>query len=560
MSQLWQGTWRTRFRIASGLVLFAYAFLHFLNIGLGLISAELQQSAQDLRLLLTRSLPGTVLLYGALIGHSALALLDLATTGSLRMSPTKLLQYALGLAIPVFLLPHIVYTRLAHEVFDVQDKMALLQFLLWDTRDGWKQSLLLLIVWVHGCIGLHLWLRGLAWWRAGLPWLAGFAALVPSFALVGFLTQGRALKTIVNDPDAWVDFTILVNWPTREIFSELYGIREEALTGFLVMLALCSGIYLVRRVIAARSSVRVCYGDGPEISARKGMTLLEMSRAAGVPHTSLCGGKGRCTTCRVIVDKGEETLDPPGIAERSSLERVNAPEHTRLACMIRPTAPLTVYRVFQSDGRRRRAHASQGMERQLAILFLDMRGFTGRTTGQLPYDVVFLLNRFFDAIVPAITQAGGRVDKYMGDGLLAIFETADASSSARAALAAANGIGEALDKFNDDLVREGDVAVRIGIGLHLGDVVLGEIGAAGNAPRTIIGDSVNTASRLESHTKELGVDLLISEPLLHAAHVETQNLDLSPLRLRGLQDVVRAWAVKDARSLSTRLAEIQSHS
>ncbi|MCV6584382.1 MAG: adenylate/guanylate cyclase domain-containing protein [Marinibacterium sp.] len=556
MSQLWQGTWATRLRIASGLVLFAYVLLHFLNIGLGLFSADLQQGAQDLRLLLTRSGLGSLLLYAALLGHSGLALYELATRRSLAMPPDKLLQYVLGLSIPILLLPHLIYTRLAHERLGVDDSMALLQFLLWDSADGWKQSLLLLIVWVHGCIGLHLWLRSQGWWRRMLPTLIGLATLIPGFALAGFLTQGRQIKPVAQDPDRFAAFLQMVNWPDQAGLRMLATLRGDLTTGFLIVLAGCAGIFALRRILSARRSVPIRYVDGPKVSARKGLTLLEMSQAAGVSHTSLCGGRGRCTTCRVVVEDGADTLDPPGQAERRSLDRVNAPDGTRLACMIRPTQPLSVHRVFRADGKRRRAHASQGTERQLAILFLDMRGFTGRTTGQLPYDVVFLLNRFFDAIVPAITNAGGRVDKYMGDGLLAVFETADAESSARAALDAATGIGEALVRFNEDLAREGDAPVRLGIGLHLGDVVLGEIGAAGNAPRTIIGDSVNTASRLESHTKEMGVELLVSEPLLRAAQVDTQTLRLEPLQLRGLRETTHAWAVSEARSLSEQLAEI----
>ena len=308
-------------------------------------------------------------------------------------------------------------------------------------------------------------------------------------------------------------------------------------------LALAALGYATRKLFSGRKLVRISYVDGPEILSPRGPTLLEMSRAAGVPHTSLCGGRGRCTTCRVIVEAGVDQLHPPSAAELRSLQSVNAPPNARLACQIRPVSPATVFRVFQADGRRGRAHSSLGLEQRLAILFLDMRGFTARTTGQLPYDVVFLLNRFFDAIVPAITSSGGTVDKYLGDGLLAVFEAPDAISSAQAALQAAQGIGGALDRFNERLIEEGAAPVRIGIGLHLGDVVIGEIGALGNAPRTLIGDTVNTASRLEGQTKELGVQILASEALLEAAGYNCDDLELVSLDLRGLTRPLRALAL-----------------
>ena len=184
-----------------------------------------------------------------------------------------------------------------------------------------------------------------------------------------------------------------------------------------------------------------------------------------------------------------------------------------------------------------------------------MRGFTSRTAGQLPYDVVFLLNRFFDAIVPAIRTSGGTVDKYLGDGLLAVFEDRNPEASARAGLRAVRGISEALAEFHTRLRMEGAPEVAIGVGLHLGTVVLGEIGARGAAPRTIIGDTVNTASRLEARTKELGVQALISEPVLRAAGVEAGGLSLQSLELRGVAEPLRALLMKDGREVHHLLAE-----
>ena len=274
-----------------------------------------------------------------------------------------------------------------------------------------------------------------------------------------------------------------------------------------------------------------------------------MARAEGIPHTALCGGRGRCTTCRVMVDQGAGDLPPPSEAERKALRAVDAPVGARLACQLRPISNVTITRVFRPDGRQDRAHASQGEERELAILFLDMRGFTARTTGQLPYDIVFLLNRFFDAIVPAVLKEGGTIDKYLGDGLLAVFERPDAMQSAQSALKAAQGIGHALQEFNEALAREKSAPVKIGIGLHLGQIVLGEIGAKDLAPRTIIGDAVNAASRLEAQTKEQGVEALVSLDLLHAAGIEVDTHRLIELTLRGVVEPVSAVRIPLLTSL-----------
>ena len=543
----------TRARVASGLVLFAYALFHFLNLGLGLFSPALMDAFQDGRQVVTRSLPGEILLYGALLTHAGLALYKLAQRRTWRMPVWEAVQITLGLFIPLALIDHIVFTRFAHELHDVTDRYGYLIALIWGSPDAVGQSVLLLVVWIHGCIGLHFWLAGQRWWRDGLPYLSGVAALVPAFALAGFLTEGRRIEALTSDREMRGAYRASYNWPDRDAFANLLNVAAWIWWIVVACFALVVVIYLGRKFLIRRKSVRITYVDGPEVVSSKGLTLLEMSRTNGVPHTSLCGGRGRCTTCRVIVEVGAELLHPPSPEEARSLKAVNAPPNARLACQIRPTDPATVFRVFQPDGRRGRAHASQGQERRLAVLFLDMRGFTARTTGQLPYDVVFLLNRFFDAIVPAITGAGGTVDKYLGDGLLAVFETADERSSALAGLQAASGIRAALRAFNDGMAKEGAPPVAIGIGLHLGDVVLGEIGAAGNAPRTLIGDTVNTASRLEGKTKELGVQLLISEATLSGAGYDSAAFDLVTLELRGVSEPLAALAIDAGADLDKML-------
>jgi len=550
---LWRGTWATRARIASGLVLFTYVTLHFLNIGLGLISPEALLAGQDIRQIVTRSLPGTVILYAALLTHATLALSRLASRTTLRLPLWEGAQIVLGLLIPVLLATHIVYTRTAHELLGVNDEMPYLIGLIWGTTSGWQQAALLLIVWAHGCIGLHFWLRGRSAWRRNLPLLAGVAALVPAFALAGFVTEGRRLALAYQDPDLRAEITEPFNLPDRAGFALLWDIKETAHWVFWGLLAAVALAYLAAKLIRRRNTLRITYVDGPRVVAPKGMTLLEISRSHGVPHTALCGGRGRCTTCRVVIDDGGANLPPASPAEQHSLDAVGAGPNTRLACQVRPQGPMTVHRVFSPDGRQRRAHASQGSERRMAILFLDIRGFTARTTGQLPYDVVFLLNRFFDAIVPAITRAGGSVDKYLGDGLLAIYEIGDEAVSARAALKSVADIGAGLAAFNQALAAEGSPALRIGIGLHLGDLVLGEIGAAGNAPRTIIGETVNAASRLEAATKELSVELLVSAAVLRAAGIDPATLTLQTLDLRGVAQPVRALAVPRAINLPAML-------
>jgi adenylate cyclase len=551
MSALWQGTPATKARIATGLVLFVYVTLHFLNIGVALISPTAADAFQDARQWITRSFVGSVVIYGALLIHGALALGKVAFSRHLRFTPVEIVQVGFGVLIPLVLATHVIFTRGSYQQFQTHDTVGYISALIWNHSDGWKQSGLLLIVWAHGCLGLHMWLRMTRWWRRSVPWLIALGTLIPGFALMGFLSEGRRAKAILaGNEDTRLDFFDHTNWPGPGEFAVLIQQSDQLFWASVALLSLTVVIYGVRQALRPRKTLKITYVGGPTISSAPGPTLLEMSNAARVPHTALCGGRGRCTTCRVVIQSGATSLPPPSPSEERALQAVGAPPDARLACQIRPTEPLTVYRMFQPDGRLISNAAAQGKEAKLAVLFLDMRGFTARTAGQLPYDVVFLLNRFFDAVVPPITRAGGTVDKYLGDGLLAVFELEDTPSSARAALTAASGIGAALQRFNDDISTENTDPVKIGLSLHLGTLVLGEIGAAGLSPRTLIGDTVNTASRLEAETKAHGVQALFSEPLLEAAGQTVADSAYLELTLRGVSEPLRALPIPDLTDFS----------
>ncbi|WP_299724116.1 adenylate/guanylate cyclase domain-containing protein [uncultured Tateyamaria sp.] len=554
---LWRGSWATRIRIASGLILMIYVALHLLNLASVLISPDFFDAFQRVRLWIVRSDAGTLIMGLALFAHMALSLGKVALARTLRMPLRDVVQIVLGLIIPLILVSHVIYTRAAHEVLGVTTMLGYVNALIWTTWDGWMQALLVIITWVHGCIGLHMWLRVTRWWQAVLPWLTGIAVLVPTLAILGFVLSARVMDGLLQDARAAQLARDVWQWPDADGFARLAEIDRMSTWFVWALLAFAVLIFGVRRIVAAmRKPIRIQYIDGPAVRAPRGQTLLETSRANGVAHTALCGGRGRCTTCRVIVEEGLDDLPPPSEAERRTLAAVGAPPGARLACQMRPNGPVSVFRVFAPDGKRSRAHASQGKEAQLAVLFLDMRGFTARTDGQLPYDVVFLLNRFFDEIVPPILKAGGTVDKYMGDGLMAVFETDTPETSARAAITAVEGIGHALERFNKTLADEGAAPVAIGIGVHLGNVVLGEIGAAGQAPRTLIGDTVNTASRLEGGTKELQVQALISQDTLQAAGHVLPEEDMIPLSLRGRDSPLPSLPVKEARQLRDVLASL----
>lgn len=554
MNPLWRGGWAGRIRILSGLVLLAFAATHLANHALGLVSLEAMEAARAWRVAVTRSPAGTALLAAALAAHAGLALIALARMRSFRLPRLQAVQIVLGLSIPLVLLAHVVETRGAAEILGIRDGYPYVLWRLWRLPEAGLQILLMALVWLHGMIGLHLWLRGLAWWPRLIPAATALAVLVPALAVAGFLRAGADLAAATAKPGGEAALIAAVGWRT-EAEAWIGQARRGAVAGYLGLVLAALIANTGWRIATLGRRIEVAFLDGPRVAGRRGMTVLEIAQANRVRIEAQCGGNGRCTTCRVIVLRGAEALPPPEATERETLRAIGAGEDTRLACQLRPQGNVTLARVHDGGRGAIRDRAGAGVERRMVILFLDMRGFTARTSGMLPHDVVHLLNRFFAAVVPAITAHSGRIDKYLGDGLLAVFDQPhDPPRAARAALEAVVDVDRALTRFNARLRGEGVEPVRIGIGLHMGDLVQGEIGAAGARQVTIIGDAVNTAARLEGVTKPLNAQVVVSRPVLDAAGVRLPDAAWQHLKLRGVHLEVEAVALRAASEILPWLA------
>jgi adenylate cyclase len=245
----------------------------------------------------------------------------------------------------------------------------------------------------------------------------------------------------------------------------------------------------------------------------------------------------------VRIEESVGDLDPPGPAESATLKRVGAAPDVRLACQIRPQGDMRVTRLIRPPERGpvdTIEHGdAQGAEHVLAVLFLDIRQFTAISEPRLPYDTVFLLNRFFADVGEAIAVSGGWIDKYMGDGLMALFgRNQPVGEACRRALLAARRIDVALERFNADLKGELDGPLRIGMGLHVGPLVMGRIGHPASAAMTVIGRTVNVASRLEQLTKAYRVQIVASASLLNAAGLDRTALRTQRVRVRGVAEPI----------------------
>ncbi len=546
-----------RLRLWSGLVLFAFVLTHFANHALGLVSLEALDAGRTLFLLLWRSLPGTLLLYASLIVHMALAFWAIYNRRSLDMPRWEGLQLLFGLAIPPLLILHILGNRLAAEFLGTNDTYIynLLIYFVFQPIQLAKQIAVMVVAWVHGCIGLHYWLRLKESYRRIVPLAYAVALLVPTISLAGVLVAGRDVRRLAEDPD-WLNAAMVsIKFADEQGVALIYSIENGFLAGFAGLLAMS---FLLRQVRAwwerRHGIVHLTYPDGKRVPVIIGATILEASRGAGIPHASVCGGRGRCSTCRVRIGMGLETLAAPSEEELRVLARIGAVPNVRLACQTRPQSDLEVTPLLPPAPAMRetgpRPGILQGEEREIAILFADLRGFTSFSEDKLPYDVVFVLNRYFAAMGLAVEESGGQVDKFIGDGVMALFGLGGGPDRGCAdALSAARRMSERLLEINSALKHDLGQPLKMGIGIHTGSVIVGEMGYGSAVSITAIGDAVNTASRLEAMTKELGAQLVVSEPVASHAGIDLGDYPLQEIELRGRSAALAVRVVRNALNL-----------
>ena len=379
--------------------------------------------------------------------------------------------------------------------------------------------------------------------------------LIPTVSLAGVMVAGRDVMRLAQD-QAWMTAAAQrINFPADQDLQLIYAIEN----GFYLAFATALFMTLAARPLRAwwqrrHGIVTLTYPDGKRVSVVRGTTILEASRGAGIPHASVCGGRGRCSTCRVRIAGGLEALPEPSEDETRVLLRIGAAPNVRLACQTRPTADVEVAPLLppvpamREVGRR--LGYLQGQEREIAILFADLRGFTGLAEDKLPYDVVFILNRYFAAMGLAVEESGGRVDKFIGDGVMALFGVeSDHKRCCVDALAAARRMSERLMEINAALKHDLGQPLRIGIGIHTGATIVGEMGYGRAVSVTAIGDAVNIASRLEAMTKDLGAQLVVSDPVAQHAGIDLSAFPLREIEVRGRAQPLEVRVVKDALSL-----------
>lgn len=546
--------WQTRLRLWAAVIMLTYVVSHTINFGLGIFSLKEMNLYQSYVLRFWRSDPLYWLVCAAIPLHMSLGLWKLFKRNTLKMPPWEVAQITMGLCIPFFLLAHILYTRGMHLLYGLNDTYA---YELLRTYPGgaWQYVCMILIVWGHAQIGIHFVLRSRTRYPRLRPLVIALFLFMPLWGIAGYIVSGEEVMKLSRNPDWLREERSKIPWPEDEQLATVRNASLASYAAFPLLFAVVLGARGIRLYTHRGSRVvEVKYTSGMKVMVTRTTTILEASRIGGIPHASICGGRGRCSTCRVRIVDGLQALKPPGEREQRVLDTINAGDDVRLACQTECNANITVALLLPPDITaaiaRKAGTAAAGRETTLVVMFADLRGFTKLSEGRLPYDIVFLLNRYFNSMGEAIEENGGFIDKFLGDGIMALFGLkTDIASACRQSLTASKAMARRLDEINEQLAHDLKEPLQLGIGLHLGDVILGEMGYRNATKLTAIGDTVNTASRLEVLNKKAGSQLIFSKEIAERGGIDTAPLTSRTILIRGKEKPLDVYIVTDIASL-----------
>ena len=345
----------------------------------------------------------------------------------LRLSRWEWWQLGLGLCIPLLLMLHVTSTRIAESLLGVTSHYSSVLIVQW-LLSPWLavlQVTAVLTVWIHACIGVHFWLRTKAWYARWRALFVGVGLLLPTLALSGYVTAGNQVLRAAANPD-YTRLSLEAFQPDGpEEGARLARSRGAGSAAYLALTLLPfvgRGVrgWLYRR----RRPPLLTHSSGRTVPILPGATVLETLRENGIPHASVCGGRARCTTCRILVTKGLDQLPEPSGLEARALARIGATPGMRLACQICPTADISVMPLLAADAGAADGTVRgglEGSERLITVLFVDLRGSTTLGEAKMPYDLLFILNQFFHEMTKALDATNGHYAQFAGDGLMALY-------------------------------------------------------------------------------------------------------------------------------------------
>jgi adenylate cyclase len=547
---------RNNVRLVSALVLLAFVVCHLTAHSLLLISFERAGAALDILMYPWRSAIGTAVLASALLAHCSNALWSIYVRRNLRLSRWEWWQLGLGLCIPLLLMLHVAGTRVAESLLGVTSHYSSVLLVQWQLSPwlGVLQAAAVVTVWIHACIGIHFWLRTKAWYASWRLLFAAVGLILPTLALSGYVTAGNQVLRAAENP-AYVKLSLEGSNLTEQKRAEIARIARTGATIYLTLVLLPFAGRGVRAwIYRHRRRPLLTHSSGQTVPMLPGATVLETLRENGIPHASVCGGRARCTTCRILVTKGLHNLPEPSGLEAKALARIGAMSGVRLACQARPSADISVMPLLGADARAADGMVRAGLEgseRLITVMFVDLRDATSLGEVKLPYDLLYILNQFFDEMIKALNATNGYYSQFTGDGLMALYglNAKDPATGAADALRGAREMLARVAQLNSRL--RGDLAqpMRIGIGIHFSEAIVGAMGPPGSQIITAIGDTVNACKRLESLTKEYDCAVVVSRRAADMAGLHVKGRELRQALVQGRTQTVEFYALKTLADL-----------
>lgn len=546
-------------RFTTGLILFSYLISHFTNHALGNISLSAMDDALAYHMLFWQSWPVLIVFYGAVLTHLSLGVWALYVRRQFRWTAMEATQLIFGLSIPILIIGHLIGVRISAPLFGHEKDYPQVLFAYWVFRPHikWMMFAVLIISWTHGCIGLYFWLRMKPYFGKISSLLLALAVVIPTLAMLGLYQGGRAVVRASASPEWRADNLSRARVGTSADQAKIDQIVSYSLYGYFALI----GFVFVARGIRALNErrgglIKLSYGEERTVRVPIGLSVLEASTRFNIPHSSVCGGRARCSTCRIRIIGDCSKLPKPSNREAFVLERVGAggDPAIRLACQLRPRTDLSFFQIFPAETTAATAKAASihaGTERYLVSMFVDMRGSTKLAEKRLPFDTVFIINRFLTAVSHAVIECGGQPNQLVGDGQLALFGlTANPQTASRQAIQAAARIAVHVDELNRFLSNDIPEPLRFGIGIHGGEVIIGDIGSHNHTVFTALGDAVNVAARLQEMTKGLSCEVVLSEEVLRTAGLSAASLSRIEAPIRGRIEPMTVYTAARADTLS----------
>jgi adenylate cyclase len=242
-----------------------------------------------------------------------------------------------------------------------------------------------------------------------------------------------------------------------------------------------------------------------------------------------------------------------------ALQRIAAPPKVRLACQMRPRRDLTIVPLLAATASAREARREDsigGREEFVTVLFLDLRNSTALAEHLLPYDVVYILNQFLSEMVAALRISGGYYSQFTGDGLMALYGLGSTPEvGCRAAIHGAVEMLQRFDATTDWLHPDIGESLRIGIGIHSGEAIVGRMGPPEAPVLSAIGDTVNIAARLEAMCKAYDCSLVISEVTARRAGIDMSAFPSHSASTRGRRAPITVYAVGEPQKIADQFPD-----